>query len=395
MAERLPNSVYKAINAEMTPAFNRYARKRYGMSGKRLLAKVAAVEGGGSIDENTVATSYAGAKGPFQFIASTRAAYISQYGVDPWKSDRQAAKGAMIHLKGTGVAGYNPGMSTYEGLVLNAKVDTRPLRTGKVRGGAEVAGKGGGRHGGYPSVSVPTIKSSTKTVTDTKAFEQQQRRYQLGQRLGGESKLGSGVLGSLLKSETFSGKERSAGSELLESLPKGRGISSLFPSEAPNVQDYTRQETTQSEGQFKLKGRKGRKTKPGGAGGGRQVAAGKDGWQGSKTVIENARRVADRFGIPISSEKRSTVNTASGGVSDHYDGNKAAYALDIDVPGIDTAQGKKIAKRIARQYGMDYQPGQWNEKTIKVKGRTYRIQLGYGGGLDGHDDHIHIGVARR
>jgi membrane-bound lytic murein transglycosylase B len=98
MATRLPNTVYRAINAEMTPAFNRWAKKNYGMSGKRLIAKTYAVEGGGSIDEGTARRSSAGAWGRGQFIPSTCSAYIKQYGVDPWKNDRSAVRGAMIHL---------------------------------------------------------------------------------------------------------------------------------------------------------------------------------------------------------------------------------------------------------------------------------------------------------
>ena len=129
----LPRSVYRAINAEVTPSFNRWARKNYRMSGKRLIAKVYAGEGGGSIDEGTAKTSSAGAYGPGQFIRSTRDAYVKQYGIDPWKNDRSAVRGTIKHLMGTGVAGYNPGMPTYESYILGQKVDTRPLRNGKAQ----------------------------------------------------------------------------------------------------------------------------------------------------------------------------------------------------------------------------------------------------------------------
>ena len=132
---------------------------------------------------------------------------------------------------------------------------------------------------------------------------------------------------------------------------------------------------------------KHRRDKPGK--GGKGVQAGKDGWQGSKTVIRDARQVAKRFGMPIASEKRSTVNTASGNVSDHYAGNKAAYALDIS-----TTSGHKAARRIARRYGMSYKPDVWNNKTIKVGKRRYRVQIGHGQNLADHADHIHVGVKR-
>ena len=102
----------------MTPEFGRWAQKNYGMGGKKLIAKVFAAEGGGTAKKPNV--SYAGARGPAQFIPSTRNAYVKQYGVDPWRLDLEAVKGAMIHLKGTGVAGYNPGMGSYSGLVLGS-----------------------------------------------------------------------------------------------------------------------------------------------------------------------------------------------------------------------------------------------------------------------------------
>ena len=147
--KKLPDSVYDAINRAVTPRFGRWARKNYGVGGKRLLALVAAGEGGGSIDEGTSNTSYADAKGPFQFIPDTRRGYIDQYGIDAWKSDYDAARAAIIHLMGTGVAGYNPGMPSYTDYILNQSVDTRPLVTGG-RGGRMRVGGGNPAGGGRP-----------------------------------------------------------------------------------------------------------------------------------------------------------------------------------------------------------------------------------------------------
>ena len=147
---KLSRSVYEAINRAMTESFGRWAQKNYGRGGKRLLAQVAAGEGGGSIDEGTAKTSSAGAYGPFQFIPSTRQAFIDRYGVDAWKNDFSAAKAAMIHLRSTGLAGYNPGMASYSSYILGQDVDTRPLIEKGGSGGGGGGGGGGGQEDDTP-----------------------------------------------------------------------------------------------------------------------------------------------------------------------------------------------------------------------------------------------------
>ena len=118
------------------------------------------------------------------------------------------------------------------------------------------------------------------------------------------------------------------------------------------------------------------------------------GWGGTEKLIQGAKQEAKRSGLPVTSEKRDRLKTASGNVSDHAKANKNAYATDIGTNGNDTGKGRALADRIARRYGGSYKPGQWNTWTVNIQGRKYRAQLGYGGGLDGHDDHVHFGLKR-
>lgn len=165
MAKRLDRKVYIAINRAATPKFDRWAKAKYGISGKKLLAKVAAGEGGGTTQRPNI--SSAGARGPFQFIPSTRSAYKRKYGLDAWRTNTEAAKAAVIHLMGTGVAGYNPGMPSYTNYILKQDVDTGPLKTG--RGGRER----------------PRGRTVTKTVTpgiDNSGLRQQAKASYLATR---------------------------------------------------------------------------------------------------------------------------------------------------------------------------------------------------------------------
>lgn len=86
------------------------ARKRYGISGSTLLAKLEKGESGGKGN----AKSVAGAKGWYQFMPGTRQAVLQKYGIDPWRSEREARDAAVLHLTGRlghakGLEGYNPG----------------------------------------------------------------------------------------------------------------------------------------------------------------------------------------------------------------------------------------------------------------------------------------------
>lgn len=119
--------------------------KKWGLpNGATLLAKIAYVETHFSKDLGI--TSYAGAKGPMQFMPETRQSYIQRYGVDPWKSIDEAVHGGAIFMKSLGLDSYNPGSSTYVSEVLNAPVSISAKSTGPGRRvGAAAAGDAGGR----------------------------------------------------------------------------------------------------------------------------------------------------------------------------------------------------------------------------------------------------------
>src|SRR5688572_26477475 len=106
-------AIRKLSESKLGRKYDKFDRRRYGLSGPTLAGKTVAGEfGGRSTATGQGVVSSAGARGPAQFIPSTREAYIKQYGVDPWAGDKQAIKGMMLHHLSTGVEGYNPGMPT-------------------------------------------------------------------------------------------------------------------------------------------------------------------------------------------------------------------------------------------------------------------------------------------
>lgn len=111
--------------------YDRFARKRYGVSGAMLLGKTNAGEAGGRSTKSGPIVSGAGARGPYQFMPGTRQEMIDKYGLDPYKNDRQAVRAAARYQMERGVEGYNPGMPTYKNYILGQKLnpsDRRALR---------------------------------------------------------------------------------------------------------------------------------------------------------------------------------------------------------------------------------------------------------------------------
>lgn len=161
MAVDLHPDVVRAINdladTKLGRRFNRYAQKNFGISGKLLAAKQTAGEfGGRSTRTGRGVVSSAGARGPAQFIPSTRQGYMQQYGVDPWKNDRSAFKGLMLHDLNTGVAGYNPGMPTYTDYVLGQRINKADLRALRQGGSGSVRpGRPGSTEVRVPKYTVP------------------------------------------------------------------------------------------------------------------------------------------------------------------------------------------------------------------------------------------------
>jgi len=137
------------------------------LSGKALLAKLFQGESGGRVG----AVSSAGARGTGQFMPGTRQAVLKATGgkVDPWRSEDDAARAAVLHLKGKlghrkGLEGYNPGGGQdYVNYILRQKV-------GDVGGGKGSKSSPGRRSTGTP----PRLVANTTTTpgVDNSALRQ-------------------------------------------------------------------------------------------------------------------------------------------------------------------------------------------------------------------------------
>ena len=126
---------------------------------------------------------------------------------------------------------------------------------------------------------------------------------------------------------------------------------------------------------------------------GKVTAGGVNGdWNGSlPKALEVAKIAAKCSGKsnPLSSQKRSRVKTASGNVSDHYEGSESAYAIDIPAAG---KSGDKLLACIMKNWNngsnSNYDGGSW----LNVNVGGYRYQFGWR--VAGHFDHIHVGVKK-
>jgi len=86
------------------------------------------------------------------------------------------------------------------------------------------------------------------------------------------------------------------------------------------------------------------------------------------------------------SGKRSTRDTASGNISDHWVGARFSYAKDIPASG---SKGTQIAHTLATRLGKpDYKGGYW----LNVEKNGYRYQIGWR--VPDHYDHVHAGARR-
>ncbi len=117
------------------------------------------------------------------------------------------------------------------------------------------------------------------------------------------------------------------------------------------------------------------------------------GWGGSQGVVDRAKAIARELGVPVTSEKRdlaATRRVGSSTGSDHYTGNTNAFATDFGVSG---ARGDQLARRIADAYGIPRSNiGTYNRHNITVDGQRYSVQLLWR--VQGHFDHVHVGVRR-
>ena len=115
-------------------------------------------------------------------------------------------------------------------------------------------------------------------------------------------------------------------------------------------------------------------------------------WDGSMPrALEVGKIAASCSGRsnPFSSQKRSRVKTASGNVSDHYEGQESAYAIDIPTSG---KAGDRLLACIMEKWNggsnSDYKGGSW----LNVNVGGYRYQFGWR--VPNHYDHIHVGVKK-
>jgi predicted chitinase len=126
---------------------------------------------------------------------------------------------------------------------------------------------------------------------------------------------------------------------------------------------------------------------------GKVTAGGVNGdWDGSMPRALEVGKIASSCSgrsNPFSSQKRSRVKTASGNVSDHYEGNESAYAIDIPASG---KAGDKLLACIMEKWNggsnSDYKGGSW----LNVNVGGYRYQFGWR--VTNHYDHIHVGVKK-
>jgi len=114
-------------------------------------------------------------------------------------------------------------------------------------------------------------------------------------------------------------------------------------------------------------------------------------WGGSRKFVLALAELGRRAGCVSTSEKRERKYTASGGISDHWQGSSDSYAVDInsatctlDYPG---GEADRTTRAIAAALDL---PGHTGTLTM-VRG-AYRFQLIWQAA--DHYDHVHLGARR-
>lgn len=131
---------------------------------------------------------------------------------------------------------------------------------------------------------------------------------------------------------------------------------------------------------------------------GKVVSGGEGGdWGGSMERALEVAKVAKEFMGKniISSQKRSKVKTNSGNVSDHWEGNLDAYAVDL-ATGTPNKQnykrGDELFAHLMDWMGHpEYKPGKW----VNINKNGYRYQFGWRTPEGDHENHIHVGVKKK
>lgn len=116
MPANVPPEYAKWIR-KFSPRIDKQAREVYGMSGNEFMAKMLQGESGFDMSKVGPNTPYGNARGAAQFIPPTRDAFVEKFGIDPWRSTKEAVQAMALHLDGKsfsktfGIQGYNPGIN--------------------------------------------------------------------------------------------------------------------------------------------------------------------------------------------------------------------------------------------------------------------------------------------
>ncbi len=112
-------------------------------------------------------------------------------------------------------------------------------------------------------------------------------------------------------------------------------------------------------------------------------------WGGAQSIFGQAiTPFMRRRGLEAGSSKRGVI-PGSSTASDHYVGNRDAYAVDYP-----TYKGGDDARALARRLGIEgWRPNSYQSFNVSVDGVRFRAQILWGAGID-HADHVHVGFKR-
>lgn len=112
-------------------------------------------------------------------------------------------------------------------------------------------------------------------------------------------------------------------------------------------------------------------------------------WGGGQSIFSQAiTPFMRRRGLEAGSAKRGVI-PGSSTASDHYVGNRDAYAVDYP-----TYKGEDDARALARRLGIEgWRPNSYQSFNVSVDGERFRVQILWGAEID-HSDHVHVGFKR-
>lgn len=302
---------------------------------------------------NAGAVSSAGARGLTQFIPSTAQAYGVKYGTSK-KAQKTQIHGAAKYLNDLGFSKNKAyALGRYYGSTSAPYASEVLAKSKKYKGIAGQVGAGKGK-GATTKGKSKLLQAGTNKKTATIPGVSYKKERQAAAL-------------DLIRTEDKTWQDYAGFSATMESLKDVPSRSVQIPGSKAVRQPG--QKTGQQRGT--------------GKGGGQLYTKTKGDWAGTQRVTD---RLTKGLG-PVTSTKRSTQTTSSGNISDHWVGNKTAYAKDIGATG---SAGDKIVKRLAKRLGV--KPGRLVGTYDPIVKGKYRIQVLWK--VSGHYDHVHVGVAR-